>query len=291
MRWATEGLSGVKPSVRTRYLSSIRNFNDRFGSLLIASIGTREIAEWVRSRKATKKVTRLECGEEISNSSIQRDLTALSRLMSFCCSIGWRTDNPVQSFDRTILRVRRQPKRPPTLQEIDIVLQAAPAGVAGVLGILATTGMRLAEAVNLDRDQVDSRKRQILLTKTKTSRPRAIAWATPGGDATAYLEAGNKEGLLYPSETTQLAYANFSSNVGQVQRRILKENPFFPRFGVHDLRHAFAVRWLKAGGNIYRLARHLGHSSVKVTEQNYLGYLTVEEQERVQFSSEQGALD
>ncbi|WP_179193794.1 tyrosine-type recombinase/integrase [Acetobacter malorum] len=281
----------MKPSVRTRYLSSIRNFNDRFGSLLIASIGTREIAEWVRSRKATKKVTRLECGEEISNSSIQRDLTALSRLMSFCCSIGWRTDNPVQSFDRTILRVRRQPKRPPTLQEIDIVMQAAPAGVAGVLGILATTGMRLAEAVNLDRDQVDSRKRQILLTKTKTSRPRAIAWATPGGDATAYLEAGNKEGLLYPSETTQLAYANFSSNVGQVQRRILKENPFFQRFGVHDLRHAFAVRWLKAGGNIYRLARHLGHSSVKVTEQNYLGYLTVEEQERVQFSSEQGALD
>ncbi|OUJ06614.1 phage DNA recombinase [Acetobacter malorum] len=170
-------------------------------------------------------------------------------------------------------------------------MQAAPAGVAGVLGILATTGMRLAEAVNLDRDQVDSRKRQILLTKTKTSRPRAIAWATPGGDATAYLEAGNKEGLLYPSETTQLAYANFSSNVGQVQRRILKENPFFQRFGVHDLRHAFAVRWLKAGGNIYRLARHLGHSSVKVTEQNYLGYLTVEEQERVQFSSEQGALD
>nr|WP_019091466.1 hypothetical protein [Komagataeibacter europaeus] len=44
---------------------------------------------------------------------------------------------------------------------------------------------------------------------------------------------------------------------------------------------------LKAGGNIYRLSRHLGHSSVKVTEQNYLGFLTVEEQERVQFQAEQ----
>ncbi|WP_395495301.1 hypothetical protein [Acetobacter sp. KSO5] len=55
--------------------------------------------------------------------------------------------------------------------------------------------------------------------------------------------------------------------------------------------HTFAVRKLKADGNIYRLSRHLGHSSVKVTEQNYLGYLTVEEQERVQFSSEQGVLD
>lgn len=79
--------------------------------------------------------------------------------------------------------------------------------------------------------------------------------------------------VLYTSEITKQAYANFLSNVGQVQL------------------HAFAVRWLKADGNIYRLSRHLGHSSVKVTEQNYLGYLTVEEQERVQFSSEQGALD
>ncbi|GBQ47911.1 tyrosine-type recombinase/integrase [Komagataeibacter europaeus] len=70
-------------------------------------------------------------------------------------------------------------------------------------------------------------------------------------------------------------------------RRILRDNPLFRRFGVHGLRHAFAVRWLKAGGNIYRLSRHLGHSSVKVTEQNYLGFLTVEEQERVQFQAEQ----
>ncbi|WP_240906361.1 tyrosine-type recombinase/integrase [Komagataeibacter xylinus] len=70
-------------------------------------------------------------------------------------------------------------------------------------------------------------------------------------------------------------------------RRILRDNPLFRRFGVHGLRHAFAVRWLKEGRNIYRLSRHLGHSSVKVTEQNYLGFLAVEEQERVQFQAEQ----
>ncbi|MDO8171923.1 tyrosine-type recombinase/integrase [Acetobacter tropicalis] len=291
VRWAAEGLSGVKPSVRTRYLSSIRNFDQQFGSLLIASISTRDIAEWVRSRKSGGKSSRTECGTEISNASIQRDLTALSRLMSFCCSIGWRTDNPVQSFDRTIIRERRDPKRPPTLHEIEQVMRAAPAGVAGILGILTTTGMRLAEAVHLERSQVDSKRQQILLTKTKTSRPRTIAWITPGGDATPYLEKGHKKGLLYVSEATEQAYANFSSNVGQVQRRILKDNPFFHRFGVHDLRHAFALRWLKAGGNIYRLSRHLGHSSVKVTEQNYLGYLTVEEQERVQLAAEQGSME
>jgi integrase len=45
---------------------------------------------------------------------------------------------------------------------------------------------------------------------------------------------------------------------------------------VHDLLHRFAIRWLKAGGNIDELSRHPGHTSVKTTE-IYLGYLSNEE--------------
>jgi integrase len=50
------------------------------------------------------------------------------------------------------------------------------------------------------------------------------------------------------------------------------EGSDFARFRIHDLRHAFAVRWLEAGGNIYRLQKHLGHSSIKTTE-GYLDHL------------------
>ncbi|WP_242501318.1 tyrosine-type recombinase/integrase [Komagataeibacter xylinus] len=287
VRWSTEGLDGVKDSVRTRYLSSIRRFDERFGSLLVASITTRDIADWISDRKRIGSVRLHGEGKQISNASIQRDLTALSRLLSFCCSIGWRTDNPVQAFDRTIIRERREPKRPPTRREIQTAIDAAPPGIAGILTLLAETGMRMNEAVMLERWQVDSPKRQILLTKTKTSRPRTISWHTPGGNATGALEQGAATGFLYTSGTTGKPFANFSSNHAQIMRRIQRDNPLFRRFGVHDLRHAFAVRWLKEGGNIYRLSRHLGHSSVKVTEQNYLGFLTVEEQERVQFQAEQ----
>ncbi|WPP22397.1 tyrosine-type recombinase/integrase [Komagataeibacter rhaeticus] len=287
VRWSTEGLDGVKDSVRTRYLSSIRRFDERFGSLLVASITTRDIADWISDRKRMGSARTQGEGKAISNASIQRDLTALSRLLSFCCSIGWRTDNPVQAFDRTIIRERREPKRPPTRKEIQTAIDAAPPGIAGILTILAETGMRMNEAVMLERWQVDSKSRQVLLTKTKTSRPRTISWHTSGGNATRVLEEGAPSGFLYTSGTTGKPFANFSSNHAQVMRRIQRDNPLFRRFGVHDLRHAFAVRWLKEGGNIYRLSRHLGHSSVKVTEQNYLGFLTVEEQERVQFQAEQ----
>lgn len=44
------------------------------------------------------------------------------------------------------------------------------------------------------------------------------------------------------------------------------------RFRVHDLRHRFAIEYLRAGGDIYRLSRILGHSSVKTTE-IYLGHV------------------
>ena len=35
------------------------------------------------------------------------------------------------------------------------------------------------------------------------------------------------------------------------------------------LRHTFGTRWLQAGGDIYKLSKILGHSSVAVTEQHY----------------------
>ena len=37
----------------------------------------------------------------------------------------------------------------------------------------------------------------------------------------------------------------------------------------HALRHTFGTRWLQAGGDIYKLSRILGHSSVAVTEAHY----------------------
>src|ERR1700681_847850 len=42
-----------------------------------------------------------------------------------------------------------------------------------------------------------------------------------------------------------------------------------PHVTPHVLRHTFGTRWLQAGGDIYKLSRILGHSSVAVTEQHY----------------------
>ncbi len=79
-------------------------------------------------------------------------------------------------------------------------------------------------------------------------------------------------------------YAGFAVDFGNLMRRTMQIEANagrpFRLFRVHDLRHCFAIRWLKSGGDIYRLSRHLGNASLKTTEL-YLRYLTDEELDRI----------
>lgn len=271
VKWATEVLpQAVKPAVARRYLTSIACLREVMGDLRIDQITGAKISQYVSLRAGV-----------VSNATIRRDLTALSRLMAACCAWGWREDNPVRAYDRSVvLRERRDPITPPAQADFDRVLNAAPAPMARVLRLLDQTGMRAEEAVQLRRQDVDWERQTITLTRTKTNRVRLLAWGTPGGDAAAPLDAGAPDGPLFPSATGE-PYGNFASAFGAVMRRVMeaerKANRPFRRFRVHDLRHGFAVRWLRNGGDIYRLSKHLGHTSVRTTEV-YLSFLTADEQ-------------
>ncbi len=201
---------------------------------------------------------------KVTNATIRRDLTALSRLLAACVSWGWRTDNPAREYDRSMMRERRDPITLPGDAKWALLFTEAPAGMGDVLRLLDATGFRLLEALNLTGERVDPSRHQIALIITKTRRRRVVDWKTPGGDATPMLTEAPATGRLFRS------YPNFSSNVGQVMRRIEESEAAagrkFRRFRVHDLRHRFAVRGLKSGGNIYELSRHLSHTSVKTTE-------------------------
>jgi integrase len=241
--------------------------------MAVAAISSRTIASYISSRAG-----------KVSNSTIRRDLTALSRLLSACVSWGWITDNPARSFDRSIVRQKVATLVIPTDAELDTVLKACPIGMRPVLRLLDQTGMRENEAVTLAASDVDWVARQIKLSKTKTNRPRALNWTTPGGDAAPVLEPLSATvGPLFPSRSGE-PYAGFATSYGQVLRRVAereaKAETGFRRFRAHDLRHRFAIRWLKNGGDIFRLSRHLGHTSVRTTEM-YVRHLTDDEMDKV----------
>ena len=270
VRWAGEVLpKAVKPAVAKRYLTSIAQIVDLTGDMPVDTITAATITEYASRRALTT-----------SNATIRRDITALSRLLASCVAWGWRQDNPARFYDRSLLRERREPIRPPSPSDVATVIATAPPAMAAVLRLLDQTGMRANEAVMLAAEDVDWPSKQIRLTRTKTNRPRTIPFCTPGGNAEAALVGLPPHGPMFLSGTGE-PYRNFPTHAAKVIARVAAREKEagrpFRRFRVHDLRHGFAIRALRRGMDIYRLSKHLGHSSIKTTE-GYLGHLTADEQ-------------
>lgn len=283
VKWTREVLPGaVKPEVRRRYLNSVGMTIPTLGNLRLPQIDERQIARHISTRAG-----------KVSNATIRRDLTAVSSVLSACIAWGWIHKNPAKNFDRSIIKERKRTLILPTDGDIAFALAIAPPPMVPLLRFLAETGMREMEAVSLEAKDVDWPGRKITLVRTKSSRPRALNWKTHGGDAGRVLDGlAARSGVVFPNRDGT-EYRNVSSNFGKVMRDAVRraedEGVEFRRWRIHDLRHRFAVRWLKAGGDIYRLSRHLGHTSVKTTE-IYLDHLTEDELDAVRGVAQTGNL-
>ncbi|MBS4051914.1 MAG: site-specific integrase [Methylomonas sp.] len=267
VRWAQEYPAQVKPAAMKRYLVSVRQLDPFFGGAYLDEITRRRIADYVSDRK-----------KAATNATIRRDLTALSRILACCVAWGWLETNPAREFDRTVLRERRDPIVPPSDDDVAWFLTFCPKNFANAVQFLRQTGMRAEEGFSLEHGQCDLKRHEILLPRTKTNRPRVIPLADPLlSDAGITLSITQRH-LASPFvfwHGDGNRYCNVASRFAEIMRRaeqgaIVEKRPF-QRFRCHDLRHKFAVEYLKGGGDIYALARILGHSSVKTTE-IYLAY-------------------
>lgn len=273
--WRKSIAESVKPSVVDRYKISLRLVRFVMDNLYIDEIGTRTIAKIVKERR--------DAGA--SNATIKRDLTAVSSVLSYCCAQGWREDNPAKSYDRGVIRERRDPIVLPDAEDIDVVAAAAPQSFGRMIRTAQYTGMRKSELTTMERSQFRSKDRVIDLWKTKTSRPRAVplddrAVGTLSGTV-AHIES---PWMFWHGEGEP--YARVSNQFANLVARLKSAGKIKKAFRFHDLRHWYAVDYLRRGGNIYDLKQILGHSSIKTTEL-YLNYLTPEEQKIAKFGPAQ----
>lgn len=166
-RYITEvAPDSVKPTVAKRYACSLRQVDPWLRKLRVEQISRKVIADLVSGRKRTGA----------TNATINRDLTAVSRVLSACVAWGWRDDNPAKHFDRSLTRERRDPIVLPPDDHIDALLSAAPPRFAQMLKLCRHSGLREKEASTLEWCQVELRpgRKAINLLKTKTDRPRSV---------------------------------------------------------------------------------------------------------------------
>jgi integrase len=145
-----------------------------------------------------------------------------------------------------------------------------------LIGLLAVTGMRIGEAIRLDRDDLNTGAGVLTVRNSKFGKSRELPLhATTTQTLRAYLRRRDRllptpktEALLISPAGTRLLYCNVSHTfLGLVDRAGLRPRSASCRPRLHDLRHSFAVRtvldWYRADVDVQArlplLSTYLGH--------------------------------
>lgn len=145
-----------------------------------------------------------------------------------------------------------------------------------LFGLLATCGMRVGEAVGLDRDDVDLQAGVITIRHAKFDRPRLVPLHPTVTEALSRY--ATERDRLCPRPRARAFFVSSAgtrldrSGVGKTLRKIttalgMRTETVHPR--AHDLRHSFAVdtliRWQRSGPSVDEhlatLSTYLGHVS------------------------------
>lgn len=268
--WTFHVPTHVSAKTVARYLNSIQLIQAHLEGLHIDEVDKGTVATIIAARRA----------RGITNATIRRDLTALSSLLSFAVEQGWREGNPaLDAFRSKGMRERRDPIVLPELRDIERAIERAPGGLKHLVRAAFLTGCRQEELVALERRSVDLVRRTITV-RGKGNKARVVPLTdeavalfrdVPASVATRHV-FWHSDGKPFRNVATR-----FSLYGRQLEARAEKERFEFRRFRFHDLRHRFAVDYLREGrGSIYDLQQVLGHTSLQVTE-IYLRFLTPDE--------------
>lgn len=225
--------------------------------------------------------------QAVSNATVRRDLTAVSSVLAHAIDENWIDANPAHAFNRKRIPENRDPIILPT--EADIAYTVGPVRTRfGDMMLLAReTGMREEEVAGLEHISIDRAarvitfigKRRKLRAIELTRKALTIIDRQPRNLHCPYVFwhlVDDGKGGQIASRFRNVA-SNFADYTTRAEARAIKAGIPYRRFRFHDLRHLYAVDYLRSGrGGIYDLQRNLGHTSIKTTEV-YLAYLTPEQ--------------
>lgn len=243
--------------------------------------------KWLDGRKVheidnalLKQIVSARAKHGITNATIRRDMTAISSVLGHCFDEGWIEENPARMMDRSRFKERPLPIGLPRLDSIAQVFAEA-SRFMDMAELSLETGMRQEEVAGLEHDRLDRKRMSATLEETKGNAVREV---TLTDRALAIIDRQPRHFRAKwvfwhgNGERYRNVDSSFYALVRRVARKAAQAGRDFRRFRFHDLRHLFAVTYLReCRGTIYALQQILGHKSIKTTEQ-YLKHLTPDEQ-------------
>jgi integrase/recombinase XerD len=151
-----------------------------------------------------------------------------------------------------------------------------------LIGLLATCGLRVSEAIALNTTDLDRDEELLVIRETKFAKSRLVPLhSSTMARLAAYITLRDQThahplcpALLVSGAGTRLHHSNVSLTFARLAQRVgIARRSAACRPRLHDLRHSFAVAtvldWYRVGADVPammpRLATYLGHTDPKHT--------------------------
>lgn len=289
-RYRGQGRRGFRENTRDEYRRLIANYARPYFSskLKLVDVSTFQLArfvDWLADED--------EQGKRLSDSTIANIVIPLRAALTTANREGLIRHNPSQGLalpHREEVGDEEEEIKVFSREQLSAVMAMAPEYYKLLFEVLATTGLRISEAIALQRlhFQIDGSTPEVCVRraivkgrieppKTKYGRREVALPASLVHRLRAHLAAQEDH------DSTALAFTNRDGNVlepGNLRRRHLKpivEEVNAPWAGFHAFRHTFASIHLSQGTNLLQLSRALGHHSAAFTLSRYTHLLPGDE--------------
>lgn len=268
--WAnTWARLGIKPKTGARYTQSLVCCRPWLDGKHVHKIDNALLKQIVSARAK----------QGITNATIRRDITAISSVLGHCADEGWIEENPAHMMDRSRFKERKAKIILPRPDSIALLF-AEGGRLVDMAELSKEAGMRQEEIAGLEHDRLDRKRMTATLEETKGNVVRVVPMTARAFEIVDRQPRHFREKWVFwrgNGERFQNVDSDFYALGQRVARKASQDAREFRRFRFHDLRHFFAVNYLKERrGGIYDLQQVLGHKSVKTTE-GYLDHLTPDE--------------
>ena len=210
-----------------------------------------------------------ERSKEVSPATINRELACLKHFFTMAVRAGKAVSNPVKEVRLYPENNQRKrillPEEEANLLEIAKIISPY---LRNFIILALNTGARLGEIINLKWTDIDLKKDNITLNKTKSGYSRIIPINKQTRQIIDELKSNKKnDDFLFPGVTIPMMEFSFKK-----ARKIAN----LPDLRIHDLRHTHATRLAEMGINPFAIKELLGHRSMAMV----MRYVNPLEQEK-----------